>query len=306
MKINPFLFLLMLLPASLFAADLQPDVAIESDRQHVVINIPQLRLFVYENGKLLRSNQIAVGKNKTKTPIGEYEIGAKAFDPTWYVPLSIQKENAAAGRAVVKTIPPGPNNPLGPVFVRFGAPKLGLGIHGTSAPSSVPGVRSHGCVRMKSPEALQFAKNINKGAKVSVIYQMAVLNEDNNQNLWLAVYNDPYIQKNLSTEQLKSAISTWAQNSNKTVNEARLTAVIKNRSGSANCLTCTENSTKLPKDVKLTPIRWLSDVPTQSEKEDENTLNNNEPVVQIEDNGADTANTDTGEEVKPLNQDVLF
>ena len=123
----------------------------------------------------------------TQTNLGEHKIGAKAYNPVWHIPKSIQKERNDG----VKSVPAGPNNPLGPVFVRLGDPKLSLGIHGTNAPASVPGVRSHGCVRMKSPDALEFAKTIATGSPASVIYQMASLNEDANQNLWLAAYRDP-------------------------------------------------------------------------------------------------------------------
>jgi len=137
-----------------------PDVSPVSEGQHVVINIPQQRLFLYTDGKLTKIYPVAVGKAMTQTTLGEHKIGAKAFNPTWHIPKSIQKERGDG----VKSVPAGPNNPLGPVFVRLGDPKLGLGIHGTNAPASVPGVRSHGCVRMKSPDALEFAKTIASGA----------------------------------------------------------------------------------------------------------------------------------------------
>lgn len=55
-------------------------------------------------------------------------------------------------------MPAAPDNPLGPVFIRFGHPSLGLEMYGTNAPKSVPGLRSHGCVRLKSPDALTMAK----------------------------------------------------------------------------------------------------------------------------------------------------
>ena len=127
-----------------------PDVSPVSEGQHVVINIPQQRLFLYTDGKLTKIYPVAVGKAMTQTTLGEHKIGAKAFNPTWHIPKSIQKERGDG----VKSVPAGPNNPLGPVFVRLGDPKLGLGIHGTNAPASVPGVRSHGCVRMKSPDGI--------------------------------------------------------------------------------------------------------------------------------------------------------
>ncbi|QEY23591.1 L,D-transpeptidase [Neisseria animalis] len=225
-----------------------PDVSPVSEGQHVFINIPQQRLFLYTDGKLTKAYPVAVGKAATQTNLGEHKIGVKAYNPTWHIPKSIQKERGDG----VKTIPPGPKNPLGPVFVRLGDPKLGLGIHGTNAPSSVPGVLSHGCVRMKSPDALEFAKTISTGAPASVIYQMATLNEDANKNLWLAAYRDPYKQKNLDTAALKKSIAAWAKANGKTINAKRVDAVLKNRTGAANCLTCA------PKVKMKTPLKSLA------------------------------------------------
>lgn len=241
----------VLLSATAAANTPLPDFSPVSSGQHVVINIPQQRLFLYTDGKLSKIYPVAVGKAMTQTNLGEHKIGAKAFNPTWHIPKSIQKERGDG----VKSIPPGPSNPLGPVFVRLGDPKLGLGIHGTNAPASVPGVRSHGCVRMKSPDALEFAKTIATGAPASVIYQLAGLNEDANQNLWLSAYRDPYSKNNLNTAALKKSIAAWAKAHNKTISPARIDAILKARTGAANCLTCA-------KGVKLkTPLKsvaWMS------------------------------------------------
>ncbi|ROV56735.1 L,D-transpeptidase [Neisseria chenwenguii] len=238
----------LLLANTAFSNTLLPDVSPASSGQHVFINIPQLRLFVYTDGKLTKVYPVAVGKALTQTNLGEHHIGVKAFNPTWHIPKSIQKELKDG----VKTIPPGPKNPLGPVFVRLGDPKLGLGIHGTNAPSSVPGVRSHGCVRMKSPDALEFAKSITTGSPAYVIYQMASLNEDANKNLWLAAFRDPYSKKNLDTAALRKSIAAWAKANGKTISSKRVDAILKARTGAANCLTCA-------KGVKLkAPLKSLT------------------------------------------------
>ena len=228
-----------------------PDVAPVASGQQVVINIPQQRLFLFTDGKLTKVYPVTVGKALTQTNLGDHKIGAKAFNPTWHIPKSIQKERNDG----VKTIPPGPNNPLGPVFVRIGDPKLGLGIHGTNAPSSVPGVRSHGCVRMKSPDALEFAKTIQTGTTASVVYHMANLNTDANNNLWLAAYRDPYSKKNLDTAALRKSIAAWAKAHGKTVNAKRLEAVLKGRTGAANCLTCAKGEKR---KGSLQAIAWTS------------------------------------------------
>lgn len=239
------------LTTTAFANTPLPDVSPATEGQHVFINIPQQRLFLYTDGKLTKAYPVAVGKAMTQTNLGEHKIGAKAFNPTWHIPKSIQKERGDN----VKTIPPGPNNPLGPVFVRLGDPKLGLGIHGTNAPASVPGVRSHGCVRMKSPDALEFAKTISTGSPAHVIYQMATLNEDANKNLWLAAYRDPYNKKNLDTAALKKSIGAWAKTHGKNINAKRVEAILKNRTGQANCLTCAKG-VKLKEPLKS--LAWTS------------------------------------------------
>ena len=125
-----------LLTSAAAANTLIPDVSPASSGQHVVINITQQRLFLYDNGKLSKIYPVAVGKAMTQTNLGEHKIGAKAYNPVWHIPKSIQKERNDG----VKSVPAGPNNPLGPVFVRLGDPKLSLGIHGTNAPASVQAV----------------------------------------------------------------------------------------------------------------------------------------------------------------------
>ena len=237
-KMNKLLIGLLALAAGQAALAAQttpvPDVSPSDQGWHVVINIPQQRLFLYSNGKLQKAYPVAVGKAHTQTVLGEHRIGAKAFNPTWHIPKSIQRERGDG----VTSVPPGPSNPLGPVFVRLGEPKLGLGIHGTSNPSSVPGVRSHGCVRMKSPDALQFAKTITSGSPASVVYEMAALNVDDGGNLWLAAFSDPYRKNNLKTATLKQSIAAWAQSNGRNVSSAKVDQVLKARRGTPVCISC--------------------------------------------------------------------
>lgn len=229
-----------------------PDVAPVGEGFHVVINVPQQRLFLYSDGQLKKVYPVAVGKAMTQTNLGEHIIGPKAFNPTWHIPKSIQRERGDG----VKTVPPGPKNPLGPVFVRLGDPKLGLGIHGTNAPASVPGVRSHGCVRMKSPDALEFARTITTGSQATVSYEMAALNVDGGGNLWLAVYGDPYNKKNLKTTALKQTAAAWGEANGRPVNAALINQALKARNGKPVCLSCGKGAAKI--QGSLQSIAWNS------------------------------------------------
>lgn len=276
-----------------------PDYAPVNQGQQVIINIPQLRLFLFDNGKLSKSYPIAVGKSRTQTPLGEYKIGAKAYNPTWSIPRSIQKELAGKGK-VMKSVPPGPNNPLGPVFVRFGQPKLGLGIHGTNAPSSVPGIHSHGCVRMHSPNALDFAKTVNRGAATAVIYQLISLNADADNNLWLVAYRDPYHLNNLNKTALNRSMKAWAQANDLTLNQKRADMVLAQRKGTLVCVTCATNTTKVQGELKS--LAWVSGrggltMPKQVEP---TTVPDNEPDVLPEGSSVETDEELTGKPVPPI------
>ena len=246
----------LLCTGAALAAIPEPDFAPPAQGQQVVLNIPQLRLFLYQDGKLVKSYQVAVGKKSTQTPLGEYKIGPKAYNPTWSVPKSIQKEMAKTGKPVLKSVAPGPQNPLGPVFVRLGDPRLGLGIHGTNAPTSVPGVRSHGCVRMQSPNALDFAKTVNHGADAAVIYQLASVNVDNNADVWLVAYRDPYARNNLNKTALTKSIAAWAAKNGKHVDSKRINTTLDKKANTLICVTCQASKTKV--DGILRPLAWTS------------------------------------------------
>lgn len=224
----------------------------------MILNIPQLRLFLFQNGQLIKTYPIAVGKSRTPTPLGQFKIGAKMANPTWSVPVSIQKEMAASGKTVIKAVPPGPNNPLGPVFVRLGEPKLGLGIHGTNAPSSVPGVRSHGCVRLHSKNALDFAATVKSGTNAAVIYQQVSVNVDSDNDIWIAVYRDPYNKRNLNKTSLNNSVYSWAQTHQLKINQKRLNGALSKPANTLICITCSASKTKVK--GTLSSLQWTNGV----------------------------------------------
>lgn len=244
MKIKEIFLLSLFLSPSVWAIDLLPDVAVAEEGQTVLINIPQTRLFLFNDGNKKVSYPVATGKKSTQTPLGSYTVTEKRYKPTWYIPLSIQKEEAAKGMPKRTQVPPGPNNPLGPVFTRIGDPSLGLGIHGTNAPSSVPGWRSHGCIRMKSENALKFANLVTLHTPVKVIYQRFALNEDDGGNLWLGVYANPYAQKNDDYEMVLKAIEDWSNQRGASIDLDRMRKLLKTPT-SGRCLTCAKGKHKV-------------------------------------------------------------
>ncbi len=159
----------------------------------IVINIPDRTLYRFEGGKLKDYHFIAAGKPTWQTPLGEFVIKAKAKDPTWFVPPSIQKEMENEGKDVLIEVPPGAENPLGRYWLQLSI--KGIGLHGTNAPQSIYGFRSHGCMRLR-PEVAEFLfKDVAVGTQGRIIYRPVKMARTAEGRILLEVYKDYYAKK---------------------------------------------------------------------------------------------------------------
>ncbi len=85
------------------------------------------------------------------------------------------------------------------------------GIHGTDNPGSVGRFSSHGCVRMKIPDAEDLYSQIRIGTPVSVVYDVAPVDKQGNQ-LVMAVHPDYLKKGEPGVSQLyKTLITTYPQ-----------------------------------------------------------------------------------------------
>lgn len=235
----------------------EPDVVVDQVGSHIVINLPQTELFLYDGGVRVKSWPVAVGKMLTKTPTGDFEITGIQYNPTWHVPKSIQREMRAKGGEIQTNVPPGRGNPLGKVFMRFGDSAMALGIHGTNMPSSVPGFRSHGCIRMKNPDALELSEHIEMGTLVTIAYQTIVLNKDNLGNLWITAYPDRYRRDDVSPARLQQVLLDWQREHNQSIDRQRVDEIVARREGKPVCLTCQPGF--FPSETRQwVAIHWLT------------------------------------------------
>ena len=173
----------------------------------ILINIPQRMLFTIDEAGAPLGYPVAVGRPDWPSPIGQFEIGAKEIDPTWDVPLSIQREMARAGRPVLTTVPPGPNNPLGDRWL--GLKDSGIGIHGTNQPTSIFRVTTHGCIRLHPDDIRALYDRVEVGTPVRLVYAPVVVAVDDDGRVWLEVHRDVYGRAGdlavLATELLEEA-----------------------------------------------------------------------------------------------------
>jgi len=178
---------------------LRPGQVLLVDGRHIVpagledgilINIPQRMLFVARGNTVEGAFPVAVGRRDWPSPIGTFEVAAKEIDPTWDVPISIQREMARAGHAVLKTVLPGPDNPLGDRWL--GLNEMGLGIHGTNQPISVFRVTTHGCIRLHPDDARLLFELVEVGSPVRIVYEPVLVAVDDGHRVWLEVHRDAY------------------------------------------------------------------------------------------------------------------
>jgi lipoprotein-anchoring transpeptidase ErfK/SrfK len=121
--------------------------------RRIVISIPDRKLAVLEDDRVLKIYPTAVGAPVSPSPHGAFTIVNRLEDPTWYT----------KGREV----PPGKANPLGTRWLGLSA--RGYGIHGTNAPASIGRNVSHGCVRMRNRDVEELYEMMAVGDAVELV-----------------------------------------------------------------------------------------------------------------------------------------
>lgn len=100
-----------------------------------------------ENTNLLAHFPCSIAQRVEKRPVGELHVAKLAPNPDYTFDPENFPESAEAQSIKTKLIlPPGPNNPVGAVWI--GLDKPGYGIHGTPKPEDVGRTESHGCFRL--------------------------------------------------------------------------------------------------------------------------------------------------------------
>jgi lipoprotein-anchoring transpeptidase ErfK/SrfK len=90
----------------------------------------------------------SIAQKVEKRPVGELHVAVVAPNPNYTFDPQLFPESAEAKEApdVKLILPPGPNNPVGSVWI--GLDKQGYGMHGTPRPEDVGRTESHGCFRL--------------------------------------------------------------------------------------------------------------------------------------------------------------
>lgn len=116
-------------------------------------------------GKLIVAYPSTIGSSDNPSPSGTVEVQRIVFNPNYTYNPNINFKQTGNNR--ILTIPPGPNGPVGTVWIALSKPTYG--IHGTPDPSRIGKTSSHGCIRLTNFDATELAKLVKIGTIVQFI-----------------------------------------------------------------------------------------------------------------------------------------
>ncbi len=150
--------------AHVFVAAYGPDRAGEVARIEADKSLRQVRAYDAA-GALLVAYPATIGSEDNPSPTGTHIVEGVAPMPeyTYNPKLNFQQGDNTS----VLTIPPGPNGPVGSMWIDLSEPTFG--IHGTPEPSKIDKTASHGCVRLTNWDANELARMVKPGVPVDFV-----------------------------------------------------------------------------------------------------------------------------------------
>jgi lipoprotein-anchoring transpeptidase ErfK/SrfK len=126
----------------------------------VVVSRSELTVTAYDaNDKPLAQYPATMGSEHDPLPIGNWKISGVSKNPPFhYNPDLFWNADAKDEKATIK---PGPNNPVGVVWIDLS--KSHYGIHGTPEPSTIGKTQSHGCIRLTNWDAMELSEMVAPG-----------------------------------------------------------------------------------------------------------------------------------------------
>lgn len=105
----------------------------------IIVSKSKRQLYLLQDGKVIKTYPVGIGKMLTATPSGTFRIINKA---------------------------PNPGGPFGVMWMGLSKPHYG--IHGTNDPESIGKLVSHGCIRMFNSNVLELSKIVPIGVMVTI------------------------------------------------------------------------------------------------------------------------------------------
>jgi lipoprotein-anchoring transpeptidase ErfK/SrfK len=116
-------------------------------------------------GRVIAQFPISVGTASDEIPVGTLRIRTEVTNPDFqYDPAKLADSNPSHERV---RIAPGPNNPVGVLWMGLSKPHYG--IHGTPAPERVGHSETNGCIHLTNWDAMKLSAIASVGLPVRVV-----------------------------------------------------------------------------------------------------------------------------------------
>ena len=145
--------------------DLSPMKPLREKVTHIIVDKSKSQVFGFDaKNQVIIAVPATIGSRELPSPSGTYKVRGVAWNPIYYYDPKnfVQGDNKGKLK-----LPPGPNNPVGLVFIALSKPTYGL--HGTPDPSTIDKTASHGCVRMTNWDAAAMAHLVKRGVVVKFV-----------------------------------------------------------------------------------------------------------------------------------------
>lgn len=139
-------------------------VPLTAEQIAIKVDTKDNMLRVFEKEKLVAAYPVTIGSAQTVSPLGEWKVKGIARLPDFRYDLSFLKTGERSDTTYL--LSPGPNNPVGVIWVALNKP--GIGLHGTSDPDAIGRSASYGCVRLANWDIARLATRVRAGVVVSI------------------------------------------------------------------------------------------------------------------------------------------
>jgi lipoprotein-anchoring transpeptidase ErfK/SrfK len=131
----------------------------------IEIDKPGHLLRAYAGDMLLAVYPASIESIEKPAPSGTFKVTSVTQNPTYHYDPAYAFKGVKTKKPF--TIKPGPNNPVGTVWI--GLTAKGYGIHGTPDPGNVGKTASHGCIRLTNWDAETLAAMVSRGVAVDFL-----------------------------------------------------------------------------------------------------------------------------------------
>jgi lipoprotein-anchoring transpeptidase ErfK/SrfK len=125
----------------------------------IVADADQSVIALDNDGHVIARYPATMGSEHDPLPIGTWKVTGVSKNPPFFYNPDLFWD--AKGDQSKTKIAPGPNNPVGVVWIDLSKPHYG--IHGTPEPSKVGKTESHGCIRLTNWDAEELSLMVSPG-----------------------------------------------------------------------------------------------------------------------------------------------